>query len=389
MTRRILISNLLYNDDLVVTAANADLFGMLKAGLVFGIGVVVLEMVVEVMIATLKIVAELAVGQRLIAQAGINTGLIHRQRIEGSEHTHVGKDGCVVLAVAVAVGGDVADEGDVEIGSAVNNSLGVLGNTAAQLGRGIVVSELDGVKVAGTDAAAAANAIVLIDVHLFGLRVKFKTIVGTHLLAELAAAAHALGDNGLAVVVLIHLAGSGAAAHTDVLESTAEARILMTLEMAEAYENIGVHDCTADLGSLENLTTVDGDFHIISALKAVTDNNGAADSVGSEAVEPGTFKMLNSILAGAHIESVAVAKIGYAARFLDDFNDGTGIVGTQEAEITQLTKMHLDDNKAAFHVNIKNTGLLDKSLELGDETIAKTGSEISEVNFGFSHYISS
>ena len=46
----------------------------------------------------------------------VHAGLVQGHGVEGSEHTDVRHDGRVVVAVAIAEGGDVDDHVDVEIG---------------------------------------------------------------------------------------------------------------------------------------------------------------------------------------------------------------------------------------------------------------------------------
>ena len=72
--------------------------------------------------------------------AGVGAGLVQSHRVKGGEHAHVGHDGQVVLPVAVAVGGHVDDQADVELGPAVHHRLGVLRHAAAQLLHGRVVA---------------------------------------------------------------------------------------------------------------------------------------------------------------------------------------------------------------------------------------------------------
>src|SRR5699024_11509946 len=52
--------------------------------------------------------------------------------IKGGEHAHVGHNGQVVFAVAVAVGGDVHHQADVEAGLVLDDGPGVLGNLAVE-----------------------------------------------------------------------------------------------------------------------------------------------------------------------------------------------------------------------------------------------------------------
>ena len=54
----------------------------------------------------------------------VHAGHVQRHRIEGGEHAHIGHDGHVVLGTAVAVGGHVDDQRDVEAGPVVADGSG-------------------------------------------------------------------------------------------------------------------------------------------------------------------------------------------------------------------------------------------------------------------------
>ena len=71
---------------------------------------------------------QLGAGVGNLGVDGIGAGQVQGHRVEGGEHTHIGNDGNVVFRVAVAVGAYVTDQGDVEMGTAIHNGLGVLGD---------------------------------------------------------------------------------------------------------------------------------------------------------------------------------------------------------------------------------------------------------------------
>ena len=151
----------------VGAGTHADLLGLLEGSFPLDVGVRVLEVVVVAVPARGgKVLAQLAVGQRSGVQAGVGTSLVEGHRVEGGEHADVRQDGRVVLAVAVAVGADVLHKADVEGGTVMADGGGILGHLAVQHLVGAVAQGIDGVKVAGTDAAAAALALVLVDDRL-------------------------------------------------------------------------------------------------------------------------------------------------------------------------------------------------------------------------------
>lgn len=143
---------------------------------------------------------------RVRGHARIHARLIQRQRIEGREHTDIRQNRRIVFGVAVAVWGHVHNQRNVEIRAAIDDSLGVFSHAGIEQLVGVAVVKADRVKVARAQAAAAADALVVIDVHLALLVVEHQTAVGAFALAATAAATDILVDARLAVGVLLGLA---------------------------------------------------------------------------------------------------------------------------------------------------------------------------------------
>lgn len=220
--------------------------------------------------------------------------------------------------------------------------------------------------------------------HFPGGLVKGQTLVGALLHAGLAAHALVLVDRGLTVVVLLFLTGAGAAAHTDVLDGSAKTRHFMSFKMVQGDEHVGVHNSSADFGGLDILA-VDGDFHIIGALQAVTNEDGASHSHGGEAIFPGAVQVFQGVFPAAHIEGVTVGEEGLAAQFFHHISHRLGVVGAEEAQVAQLTKVHFDGHKLIVHVHFTNSGGTDETLQFGGKTLAQLGAEIGVIYFCFFH----
>ena len=110
--------------------------------------------------------AQHAVGHGRLGVHRVRAGHVYRHGVEGGEHAHIWHHGGVVFKVAVAVGGDVYREGDVEVRLALADGLGVLGDLAVEDVVGLVVCGADGVLGTYAYAAAAADAAVVVDVAL-------------------------------------------------------------------------------------------------------------------------------------------------------------------------------------------------------------------------------
>lgn len=92
--------------------------------------------------------------------------------------------------------------------TSVHDRLCVLRHAAVQQGVSGIVVKLDRIEVAGAQTAAAADTVVLIDVHLARCLVKYQTAVGAFFLTAHAAAAAIDIDGWFAAAVLITLAGT-------------------------------------------------------------------------------------------------------------------------------------------------------------------------------------
>ena len=102
----------------------------------------------------------------------LGAGLVECYGILGREPPDVRKDGRIVLGMAVAIGGDVHDEGDVKVIASAEDGFGVFGHLCVEDGNGLVLDEVDRVEVAGAQTASAAHAVAFIHAHLPGGLVK-------------------------------------------------------------------------------------------------------------------------------------------------------------------------------------------------------------------------
>ena len=130
---------------------------------------------------------------------------------------------------------------------------------------------------------SAAFAKLLVDDRLVfnvGNRVR-----AAFLRAATTAAAKLLVDADLARRMLLHLARAAAAAHADVLDRAAEARLLVPLEVREADEDVGVHDGAADLRRLQHAGVLDRHFEFVRAAQTVADDDLTARRRRVEAVD--------------------------------------------------------------------------------------------------------
>ena len=339
----------------VLAGAQAQLLAVLQTGLPAGVGMDHLE---EVGAGSLQtgIPGDLVQDGALVdllGVDGVHAGLVQGDGVKGGEHAHIGDDGQIVAVLAVAVGGNVGHDVDVEGGTAVHYCLGVFSDLAVQHGAGFIPAGYHGVHGTGGDASAATHADVVVDVGLAFF--KGDGAVGAVFGAD--AAAHALCglDGGLAGGVHLHLAGPGAAAHADVLQTAAEAGGAVALEVAQRDKHVGVHKGAADLGLLDVLAAFHGDIGLVGALETVGDDHMAAGGEGGEAVFVGGIQMLQSVFAAANIQGVGVGQEGLAAQFLDEIGQSLGVLGTEIGHVARLAHVQFDAGKLFVEINILDT----------------------------------
>ena len=355
------------------------------------LGLLALQMLVVVLHLG-RAIGELGVGQRLRRHDGVGAGLVDGDRVEAREHADIVDDRRIVFGMAVAVGTDVHGKRDVEARAAVDDGLGVLGDLAVEhVGRGLIAG-LDAVLVACRNAASAAHAAIVVDgghVHRAGVAVsklalagivKRDGVVRADLFAGTAANAVLGRDVRLAGGMLLHLAGTAAASHAQVLHGAAKTGLLMALKVGEADHNVGVHERLTDLGLVHVLAALDRDERLVGALEAVGNDDLATRSIRDKAILVGGIDVLERVFAATDIERIAVGEEGLAAQLLHDVRDGAGVVGAQKAQVAQLAKVNLDGDELVLEVDLLDTGVTDEALELVELALASMRAQVGEVH---------
>ena len=83
--------------------------------------------------------------------------------------------------------------------------------------------------------------------------------------------------------MLLHLAPAASAAHAQVFHRAAKAGLLVSLEVAQGKNYVGLHNGLADFGGLNVLRPGYRDLHIVVAPQAVADDNHAGEKPFSKA----------------------------------------------------------------------------------------------------------
>ena len=250
----------------------------------------------------------------------------------------------------------------MEARTAIHDRFGVLGNLAVEHDIGLIVIARDGILRAHTDASAAADALIMVNACLAVCNgdCTMRTHAGTHTASD----ASLFMDTRLACVVHLHLTGTRAAAHADILERTAKTGVLVTLEVVQRDKYVGIHDRRADLSRLDVLTALDRDVNLIRALQAVTNDDMAASGQRRKTVEISRIQMIERVLTSADVQGIAVGQEGLAAVCLDVICSRLCPVRPQKCQITRLTKVHLDCGVLFIKVNRSHSRLVQQSPQL-------------------------
>ena len=164
--------------------------------------------------------------------------------------------------------------------------------------------------------------------------------------------------------MLLLLPGTGATAHSDVLQGSAERGKIVTFEMVQRDEHICIHHRTANLGLLHKLTSGNRNEDLVSALQAVTNDDGTAAAERIESVLPSTIEVVDGILSMAGIHCGAIGQKRLAATFLDHIDHSLGILGSEVGKIAVLTEMYLYGDKLAVHIELVDSCGPYEGLEL-------------------------
>ena len=186
-------------------------------------------------------------------------------------------------------------------------------------------------------------------------------------------------DDGLALPVLLHLAGAGAAAHAEVFQRTAEACLFMALEMAQRDDDVGIHDGLADLGFLYQ-REIDGDKRLIGAFEAVGNDHMAARLQRGEAVEIGGIHMVKGVLAAADIECVAVGEEDPAAELTNVIRNHFCVLRAQIRQVAELAEVNLDGGVAVGKADLLKAGTLHQAVQLLRQRLRRCRMEVRKVD---------
>lgn len=200
----------------------------------------------------------------------IGTSLVERYWIERGCDTQVWYDGCVIVVPAVALGRDVYDEADVEIWLAFQDRFRVFVNLVVQVLGGVPIGHDSGLMLAKRYALAATYALGV--VYLGLAIVQMDGIVCAMLHADVTANAVVGVDFGLGSTVQLQFTAHTGTTHTQVLQCTSKACLLMAFEVVHTDYDVRICDGCTDFRSLAILS-VDLDLPVVRTFQAIGDDH--------------------------------------------------------------------------------------------------------------------
>ena len=140
--------------------------------------------------------------------------------------------------------------------------------------------------------------------------------------------------------MLLALAELGGAAHGEVLDGAAEAGHFVALEVGEHHHGRRPGDLRGDAHGMEVLA-VDDHGHVVLAVEAVGDDDGAVDHARGEAVAHRRFEVVHGVMAGARVEGGGVGQEGLGAGLADFVHHDAHELGVKVGVVAHLAEVQL------------------------------------------------
>jgi len=201
--------------------------------------------------------------------------------------------------MAVTVRADILYQRDMETRTSMTDSLCILSHFPVEKLVCTAVWIINRIKTAGTDAAAASFAFVIVN-DCFFIHIG-NCIASAFFCTAVAATTDIRIDRRFSTGMLLHLSGAASASHTDIFQCTAKARCFMAFEMAQTDKNICVHDRMANQCCFAVFSVDNRNLNFIGSSQSISDDNLASCGNGIESVQICAVKVLQGIFSAARI----------------------------------------------------------------------------------------
>jgi hypothetical protein len=177
-------------------------------------------------------------------------------------------------------------------------------------------------------------------------------------------------DLGFAVAVHNHFPCPASTTHPDILDCTAETGTLVSFEVIERNDNIGIHDSTSDESRFAIDSVSDGNLDVVRSFQTVADDIQTACRDRIESVLCCRMEMYQSIVPPTNVKRIAIRQEGKPAERFDFIGDDFCPIRTQIGHITGFAEMDFNGDELILKVNFFNIGFDDKAFQFCQWTFA-------------------
>ena len=189
-------------------------------------------------------------------------------------------------------------------------------------------------------------------------------------------------DHRLRRRVQLKLASDACGAHSEIFQRTAEACLLMSLEMVHGDDDVSVCYGSPDFRGLA-IFPVEGDFPVVCPLEPVRDDYIGMGGNRIETVVHGCMEMVHGVGPASGIESVAVREEHLASETSYQVDEPGGIVRPDVGEVAGFSEMYLYRSEFVPERNVFDPGPLHEAYQLCHQIVARSSPEIGEIYFAF------
>ena len=243
------------------------------------------------------------------------------------------------------------------------------------------------IKTAGTDAAAAAFAFIIVN-DCFFIYIRNR-IASAFFCTAAAATTDFRIDCRFSACMLLHFSCTASASHTDIFNGSAKSGCLMSLKMAQADKNVRIHDRMSDQSRFAVFSVYNRNFYFIRSSQAISDDNLTSGRSCIKTIEICTVQMFQCILSASRIQCITVCQKRHSALLLAQICNYLCIIWSKKSHISKFTKMHLDRHKLSIHINVFDAGSNTKFFQLVQLAGPYRTAKIGKINSRFSHVSSS
>ena len=269
--------------------------------------------------------------------------------------------------------------------------MGLAHNDSEGIFRNLVVQALGGIFGSHHGTVVLAEGYALSATYAFGVvyfclaaGIEVHSVVCAVLHADVAAYAAFYVNLGLRGAVQFQLSAYTGTSHAQILQSTAEAGLFVSLEVVHTDYNIGVGYRCTDFGC-RTIFSVQRDFAVVRSLQSVADDDLALGRNGVEPILHRALQVVYGIGATTGIQCVAVRQERFGSQAAEQGCHSSCIIGTQVCQIAGFAEMDFDGSKAILQRKLLDACPFQQAFHFIQKIGCRGGTQIRVVYFCFFH----